>query len=191
VRVWRIILRFDTLLSLLLLIATLVFWVRARWRNGHIDWQTARTWRSVDVEAEGLRYGVIHYSSPLRPVQSFGIEEPELELKNVTQTLRIPLNYPEQFSLPGFKYEWGLPSSGWLVIGGKWIPEVLADCESSSQITVRWWLIAALPPVVWVWRRRRVRGVDRGLCATFGYDLCATPQRCPECGSVSFVSSAG
>jgi len=45
-------------------------------------------------------------------------------------------------------------------------------------------VLASLVPAVWAFlfiRRRRARKV--GCCRTCGYDLRASPERCPECGS--------
>jgi hypothetical protein len=54
-------------------------------------------------------------------------------------------------------------------------------------VMVPYWpvmLISLAGPTMWLAGRRKDRR-RRGLCAACGYDLRASPQRCPECGSVA------
>jgi hypothetical protein len=66
--------------------------------------------------------------------------------------------------------------------------------RQSANETLFWfphWLVlgvmAVLPVLLWMKRIRSVRMQNRfahGLCLVCGYDLRATPDRCPECGTV-------
>ena len=60
--------------------------------------------------------------------------------------------------------------------------------KDSIGVSVPYWAmvgVLGVLPGVW-WRRRRSRDGDRvaGRCSKCGYDLRATPGRCPECGAM-------
>jgi hypothetical protein len=61
-------------------------------------------------------------------------------------------------------------------------------------LSVPFWFLLLLTcalPAAWLFRRVRHRPRGNGLvCPTCGYDLRATPGRCPECGTVAPAPSA-
>lgn len=73
-----------------------------------------------------------------------------------------------------FKYHSIDPATGHFYISG--LPRFLIPYGLVAPLTL-------LPPAVWtIAQLRRRRSPRTGLCPTCGYDLRATPTRCPECG---------
>ena len=76
---------------------------------------------------------------------------------------------------------------------------ILTIRGDSSAIVWRGFLVGMpfylLPTLAAIWivktvRERRRRGrVARGLCASCGYDIRATPNRCPECAPIATPAS--
>jgi hypothetical protein len=63
---------------------------------------------------------------------------------------------------------------------------------TNDGIRLPYWFLTLLTlvvPVLWggeaLRRRRRRSRLEQGLCPSCGYDLRATPERCPECGTVA------
>jgi len=70
----------------------------------------------------------------------------------------------------------------------KYQPDPLRVPKRSVIVSSPYWALALaflLVPAAWVWQWFRTLCRRPGLCASCGYDLRATPERCPECGEVT------
>jgi hypothetical protein len=92
------------------------------------------------------------------------------------------LNRPEQHPYIDLFSEVG-------IFGIVWEVPVMANGHDAKEIDLRYWWLAttfSLLPTVWVlsFVHRRFRSRVPAVCPACGYDLRATPHRCPECGAI-------
>jgi hypothetical protein len=71
------------------------------------------------------------------------------------------------------------------VLGFRWHPRYSYTWEYKERgIAVPAWFVVMLTGFLPAVRALRSRRLGAGLCASCGYDLRATPGRCPECGEI-------
>jgi hypothetical protein len=94
-----------------------------------------------------------------------------LELQRGTENYQLPSYSPDlAHHFAGFGFDWALRATKYEYVAFS-LPHWFVT-SAMSGLPARF-----LIP----WQRRRRVG---GLCPTCGYDLRATPERCPECGAV-------
>ena len=159
-----------TILSLVLALALAVLWVRSYWRRDSLGWdQPIRPDKEsffFDLESGGGGAAVdIGFYSP----QSG--RERKLEGWHWESFAQKPLPYADglrttRFGI-GYESDRGPMARYRAVVFPTWLAAVLLGLFPAAR------LARAI---------RRRRGVREGLCPKCGYDLRATPDRCPECG---------
>jgi hypothetical protein len=155
---------FLSFLSLLLCIATAVLWTRrARCRDVFTIPLGARHAFWVESVRSGMQFVVETNPLPEDNVAGWSVIEPSNPL---------PANTRRGF---------GAVSATVPLFDGT---TTTIKMVGITAVDVPHWLIVALTAVLPVWRllafRRRT---DVGVCRKCGYDLRATPERCPECGA--------
>ena len=181
--------------SLLLCLATGGLWVRSYWRADTLTWRrfsydgvsrdNANTvhfqnWSSHSVGFHSACGGVrLSYGSGRGRVTHFHPARTGLRIWHDP-----PAGYPYTWpsgTRPAFVRRWG---------GFQIHSELIADSgnERGSNVVAPHWAVVVLMlvlSVAWAHRYRRSMGSKaEQRCARCGYDLRATPDRCPECGAV-------
>ena len=174
----RRLLNLLTAMSLVLWAAVCVLWVRSYWSRDAImvTWPSGRAIvESVPGRASfGLSLGG-DWSGERGVVFRRYPFQPEANRPLIDVYAASPDRY-ELWEWCSFAYLWAsaYPDN---------------DERTWRLLVLPWWalmLILAVFPVAWIrrWRRDRMhRGDD--CCASCGYDLRATPGRCPECGTLN------
>jgi hypothetical protein len=166
--------------SLLLCAAVCVLWVRSYWRCEWFETANATRWRTVGSSSGSIYAAAWHnYHPRLDGWDVHSVDKASLKF-GFAQRGNI-VHFP--FTRRGVEImtlNRSLHSYGAFLFG-------IGSRGEDVAVVVPHWAPAALTlalPAAWCIRRRReYRNVMQGRCAKCGYDLRATPARCPECGA--------
>jgi hypothetical protein len=195
----RRLLNLMTSLSLLLCVAAVALWVRSFFVQDVLRWATTRdvggdvrrtTYEVFSVRGHNVlrvqsnTYTPQEFDRLVRPIDE-SLTPPQRSHWYTTGTHQFRFNYNPDVRGRTF----------WVWLGFRYSHRVHDSSPPSPGFTearLPHWLVAlaaAVLPAAWCrdrWRSRRRRGA--GLCPSCGYDLRATPERCPECGTVASVT---
>jgi hypothetical protein len=182
----RRLLNLLTALSLLLCAAVVVLWVRSFWAWEFGEWISRSSGDGQSVETAwvlGVARGVVTVS---RQTELWLVQNPPwLNASQPGWTWHTRRLYGRErttlWERLGFSYE-HMTSSGHPL-------PVLDEYTLSFPFLLPVAALAALPVARCV--RRLRRRPPPGLCSKCGYDLRATPDKCPECGAAASVSHGG
>jgi hypothetical protein len=193
-RLGRYILNAATVLSLVLCAATVVLWARSFFVQDvlflHHGRMEGAAYRSTRYTLQSVRGHTVFQSFTLvhqPPVAGilFKSDQRRQDLAGLTWSRR-PTN---EF---GFNYNPDVRGRPLLVRLGFRFARRISDLDPPgrgyTEARVPHWLFAvvtAILPARFLWAARRKRRlVLTGLCPACGYDLRATPERSPECGTL-------
>jgi hypothetical protein len=170
-RTWRIFPNALTMLSLVLCLASAALWVRSYWRVDEFSWYEPQPHAAeapfLTADSGGGGLGMTIGFNSVDVMRGWLVEGRRWDARPEESIV-----YADGRLANG----WGFGHGSQRSAGGRWIWIVF-------PLWLPTILFATLPlarGALFIRRRRRVR---EGHCRKCGYDLRATPDRCPECGS--------
>jgi hypothetical protein len=185
----RRLLNLLTLASLLLCAAAVALWLRSPFVSDRLAWGSARTsphasvqWFTVRTSDGGLllRWDRREYTG--RPPRPKPWDEPSPT--DLTWERSEPVSLAELYPPGSF-----LQRAGFRLTRSRTLYGSTAEAHDGRTLAFPFWAVAAasavLPGALVLRKRTALRRARRGLCPACGYDLRATPARCPECGTIT------
>ena len=181
---------FAAAVSLIVCIATVVLWIRSLSTADTWSWHSSGT--NVNQQGVVSTAGCVYFSSvPLpsmgpHPSLIDGSSPPSAPMLIARSPLEhyasatLPITSPYGASGPAVVSYEGLGFAATFDTAAMGLKRILF-------VLIPYWSVTAgstLIPTVWMWRHLfHLRDRRLGLCQVCGYDLRATPDRCPECGT--------
>ena len=141
------------------------FEMRLRERSWRLDWPVGR----IALYWQGPGIGTV----PLQPPYGYQlVNHPPIDMDLVYPPSGVTYRSFAGFGWLHEEIAWGVYGRTSAVFAPAWFVVLV------TAVFPAWWLPRE------VRRHRRERRLRRGLCAQCGYDLRASPGRCPECGQI-------
>lgn len=166
-------------LSLLLWAATVVLWVRSYGNPEEL---------SMDRRSpESMTFTTFNVSSHRGRIECFRGRLIYADQAGFDTVMANLDRIPHARMLPPDTYSRKHPPGAGAVLGFNFWEEGFSEVRCSSLTVPDWFLAVAFAALPLAWTRshlRRRSRARRGQCSACGYDLRASPDRCPECGTV-------
>jgi hypothetical protein len=178
-RLLRILLNMFVVVSAVLCAAACGLWVRSHWVRDY-----AWVWTPWPASASGQRTIKIDADSGGGQLEIAWKVSSAAEREQVVQRNDLARRnfYHQTFPKVPPIYAKSIPATAWNALGFKQY-----SGPTHTSVTVPYWSLVLLTAIPLIARAaaiaRRRRRIKRGLCAQCGYDLRASPDRCPECGN--------